>query len=82
VVDNNKCKRCGEVETYRHLLWECREAEGIWKAYNEFATINNKQEEKIENYETIFNIEKFSDMCKKNNAKHDQYRKTKKGVNE
>jgi hypothetical protein len=21
-------------------------------------------------------------MCKKNNAKHDQYRKTKKGVNE
>jgi hypothetical protein len=26
---NNTCKRCGEVETLRHLLWECREAKNV-----------------------------------------------------
>jgi hypothetical protein len=25
MVENNTCKRCGEVETYKNLLWECRE---------------------------------------------------------
>jgi asparagine synthetase B (glutamine-hydrolysing) len=39
MVDNNKCKRCGEVETYKHLLWECREAKNIWQLFNEFKQI-------------------------------------------
>jgi hypothetical protein len=29
MVSNNKCKRCGEVENYKHLLWECRDAKRI-----------------------------------------------------
>ena len=36
MVNNNKCKRCGEVETYRHLLWECIEARRIWRVHEEY----------------------------------------------
>jgi hypothetical protein len=53
MVSNDKCKRCGEVETYKHLLWECREAIKIWRAYNGIIT---NQDEKIQNYEDIYNI--------------------------
>jgi translation initiation factor 2 beta subunit (eIF-2beta)/eIF-5 len=33
-VYNNKCKRCGDVETYKHLMWECKEARQIWIVFN------------------------------------------------
>jgi hypothetical protein len=36
MVNNNNCKRCDEVEDFKHLIWECREAKRIWKVFNEF----------------------------------------------
>ena len=30
MVNSDKCNRCGEVQSYRHLLWECRRARKIW----------------------------------------------------
>ena len=56
MVNNNKCKRCEEVETYKHLIWECREAQKIWKAFNEFVAHLELQEEKIMDYDNIFMI--------------------------
>ena len=56
MVTNNKCKRCGEIETYKHLLWECREAKKIWQSYNDFLTHVNKLEDKIMSYDNIFRI--------------------------
>ena len=56
MVNNNKCKRCEEVETYKHLIWECREAQKIWKAFNEFVAHLDLQEEKIMEYDNIFMI--------------------------
>ena len=64
MVDNNKCKRCGEVETYMHLLWECREAKRIWEAFNELLTSINKQEENVVNYEEVYKIGKVSVLSK------------------
>jgi hypothetical protein len=26
MVNSDKCSRCGEVESYRHLFWDCRKA--------------------------------------------------------
>ncbi len=62
MVDNNKCKRCGEVETYMHLLWECREARRIWGAFNDYSDYNtpirqtDQQDDKVQEYEDIFEI--------------------------
>ena len=70
MVDNNKCKRCGEVETYMHLLWECREARRIWAAFNEFRDFNapiiqtDQQYDKVQKYEDIFKIGNIGNVSK------------------
>jgi hypothetical protein len=56
MVTNNRCKRCQEIETYKHLIWKCRETKKIWKIFNEFVTQLNLREEKIQDYENIFMI--------------------------
>ena len=44
------------METYKHLLWECRETKKIWEAFNRFTTYSNKLEEKVQAYDDIFRI--------------------------
>jgi ribosomal protein L32 len=53
MVNDNKCKRCGEVENFKHLMWDCGEARKIWMAFNEYATRINHQEEKVLEYEDV-----------------------------
>ena len=54
MVNDNKCKRCGEVETYKHLLWGCREAANIWKLFNEFVTNINQINDRVQDYDNVF----------------------------
>ena len=56
MVNNDKCIRCADVETYKHLLWECREVQKIWELFNEFASHTNHQEERVLVYENVFEI--------------------------
>ncbi len=56
MVTNNRCMRCQEVETYKHLLWECGETKRIWMIFNEFVTQLGLREEKIQDYDNIFMI--------------------------
>jgi hypothetical protein len=56
MVNNNKCKRCGDVETYKHLMWECKEARQIWKVFNEYLTKTNQQEVRVLEYEKLYTI--------------------------
>ena len=64
MVNDNKCKRCGEVETYRHLLWECREARKIWKLYDEYMVAINQSTEKVQCYEEVFRVGEVGVMSK------------------
>ena len=63
MVNNDKCKRCNEVENYKHLIWECREARKIWQLYNEYATSVNQQGEVIE-YDNVYKIGNNANMNK------------------
>jgi hypothetical protein len=56
MATDNRCKRCQEIETYKHLIWECGETKKIWMIFNEFVTQLNLREEKIQDYENIFMI--------------------------
>ena len=56
MVNCDKCNRCVEVETYKHLLWECGEARKIWMAFNDFATSINHLEDRVLEYEDVFKI--------------------------
>ena len=48
--------RCGDVETYKHLLWECRESGNIWKVYNEFLYKIDHPNETVRKYDDVFKI--------------------------
>ena len=56
MVNSNKCKRCGGVETYKHLLWECKEAKNIWELFNKFVTNINQNNEKVQDYDNVFKV--------------------------
>jgi len=34
MVDSPNCKRCGRVETVKHVLWECVRAKKLWNLFN------------------------------------------------
>ena len=48
--------RCGEIETYRHLLWDCRETKKIWQSFNEWMTYLEKRDERVLTYDGVFEI--------------------------
>jgi zinc-binding in reverse transcriptase len=57
MVMDNICSRCGGVETYSHLIWECTEARRIWRVYNEYMDSIGQSGVKVEIYEDVFKIE-------------------------
>ena len=34
MIDDEFCDRCGQIETIKHLTWECRRSKKIWDAAN------------------------------------------------
>ena len=64
MCDNNLCNRCGEVETYRHLLWDCIEAKKIWQLYNRFKAQGNFNNVEVKEYKDIFIVDNSSMLSK------------------
>ena len=64
MVNDNRCKRCGEVETYRHLLWECREAGRIWRVYSEYMVGSAQTINEVLCYEDVFKIGDLGNVSK------------------
>jgi hypothetical protein len=56
MTDSNKCSRCDEIETSKHLLWECREAKQIWEVFNEVIREQTTLTERVQKYEDIFQM--------------------------
>jgi hypothetical protein len=64
MVNSDKCRRCGEVETYRHLLWDCRETKRVWQAYNAYLICIRKSNCKVLSYDDVFVIGDFGVVSK------------------
>jgi len=58
--ENPNCPRCNEIESTKHLLWECNESRNIWNLYNSVLTNSNLQNMTINKYEDIFITENLS----------------------
>jgi exonuclease III len=56
MTDSNKCSRCEEIETSKHLLWDCREAKRIWEVFNEVIKEQTTLTERVQKYEDIFQM--------------------------
>ena len=64
MVNNNLCERCQQVESTRHLLWECVEARNIWELFNTWIVSNNPTVNMINVYQDIYNIDDCAHVCK------------------
>ena len=54
--DKDQCPRCGQIETTKHLLWECKYSQEIWKLYNNLMEEIKLNNEVINSYEKVFTI--------------------------
>jgi hypothetical protein len=63
MTNTDRCPRCEEVETTKHLLWECSHVINIWKIYNTFLKKLKLEHEMITKYDDIFSPGKSSAIC-------------------
>jgi hypothetical protein len=52
----DQCPRCGQIETTKHLLWECHRVANIWTIYNDFMNSIGRPESKICQYKDVFTV--------------------------
>ena len=55
MTETDECPRCGNLETTKHLLYECNHSKNIWKLYNDLMTQTLNEHDKVNKYEDIFN---------------------------
>jgi len=60
MVESPNCPRCGMVETFKHLIWECRESRKIWDSYNEVMNDLNLEIIRINKHQDIYRSENVS----------------------
>jgi hypothetical protein len=53
---NNECERCGLLESYRHLMWECIESRRVWDCFNSYILSLNGSINLVNRYEDVYNI--------------------------
>ena len=64
MADNNTCERCNEIETTRHLIWECRDSRNMWDLFNNWSATNNNTVTTINDYQDIFCMNDNEHACK------------------
>jgi len=62
MTNTAQCPRCDEIETTKHLLWECAESKKIWKLYNDNLLKLQIQSMNILSYEDIYRTESMSTL--------------------
>jgi hypothetical protein len=56
MTTNDNCMRCGEVETTKHMLYECNQTREIWRLYNEIMLIHAQGNSQVLHYEDIYRV--------------------------
>jgi hypothetical protein len=63
MTNSDKCPRCEEMESTKHLLWECNYVKSIWTLYNVMMNKLNLQNEKVLKYEDVYSPGLSVDTC-------------------
>ncbi len=56
MTNDDKCPRCLQIETMKHMLWECRESTNIWSLLNNKLSEISLESERILEYEDVFKV--------------------------
>jgi hypothetical protein len=51
MTETDKCPRCNEPETTKHLLWECVHSRNIWNIYNQLIL-----DENVNSYDDVYAV--------------------------
>jgi hypothetical protein len=54
MVPEDTCPRCNNTETTKHLLFQCKQVENIWKLFNAIMVEVKQEENKVENYDDVY----------------------------
>ena len=64
MINNNRCERCHQIETTKHLLWECAESRNIWELFNSWTANGSSDSRVINEYKEIYHIDNCAHVCK------------------
>jgi hypothetical protein len=53
---DNECERCGLVESYKYLIWDCTESRRVWDCFNNYILSINGSMYLVRCYDDVFNI--------------------------
>ena len=56
MTNSDKCPRCGQIETIRHLLWDCTQVKQIWNIYNTFMIKLGNEQDCVKKYDNVYSI--------------------------
>jgi hypothetical protein len=62
MVNSPNCPRCGMIESFNHLLWECHESKQIWKCYNEVLKELGLEKMSLTRIEDLYRTELLSPL--------------------
>ena len=54
MTTTDECPRCKQIETTKHLLWECEHSEHIWNLYNNLMNKLGRTNCRINNYNEVY----------------------------
>jgi hypothetical protein len=54
MVENNKCEKCEETETFKHLMWDCRFVRKTWGNLNNILRTKGVGVDELTSYDDIF----------------------------
>ena len=64
MINNDTCERCQQIESSRHLLWDCIESKNIWDLFNIWIVNNNPTSNSVNEYQDIYNVDDCAHVCK------------------
>jgi hypothetical protein len=56
MTPSDKCPRCNQIKTTKHLLWECEHSEKIWNLHNKYLNSLGITNSNVTEYKQIYNV--------------------------
>jgi hypothetical protein len=54
MTSNDKCPRCGDVESTKHLLWDCSQVRHIWSLFNKLVQSVGSHCDQVLKYDDVY----------------------------
>ena len=64
MINNNTCERCLQIESTRHLLWDCVESRNIWHLFDIWVANNCQVPNAMNEYQDIYKVDDCAHVCK------------------